>query len=96
MKKLEKLTVRITHTNGWYKKDEIHEVNNYVTFDFHGRDANFEKNKGTYGISLNHCVVLNKDAIENRELLLDFLKCYNNGEVTEWGIKDVDEYLKNK
>ena len=32
---------------------------------------------------------------QQRELLLAFLKCYNNGEVTEYGINEVDDFLKH-
>lgn len=29
------------------------------------------------------------------ELLLAFLKCYNNGQVTDYGISEVDDFLKH-
>ena len=32
---------------------------------------------------------------QQRELLLAFLKCYNNGEITEYGINEVDDFLKH-
>ena len=32
---------------------------------------------------------------QQRELLLAFLKCYNNGDVTEYGINEVDDFLKH-
>ena len=32
---------------------------------------------------------------QQRELLLAFLKCYNNGEVTEYGVNEVDDFLKH-
>ena len=56
----ERLKVRITNTNNWYKKDEIHEVCNYVTFAYVGKNAAFEVDKGVYGIDLKDCIVLAK------------------------------------
>lgn len=32
---------------------------------------------------------------QQRELLLAFLKCYNNGEVTKYTEKEVDDFLKH-
>ncbi len=32
---------------------------------------------------------------QQRELLLAFLKCYNNGEVTKYTINEVDDFLKH-
>ena len=32
---------------------------------------------------------------QQRELLLAFLKCYNNGDVTEYGVNEVDDFLKH-
>ena len=60
-KKAKRLKVRITNTDGWYKKGEIHEVYNYVTFGYRGNTAHFEVNKGSYGIDLKDCVVLTEE-----------------------------------
>lgn len=54
----EKLKVRITHTNFWYHKDEVHEVFNHVVFGFYRCNACFEKEYGKYGIELTDCEVL--------------------------------------
>ena len=33
--------------------------------------------------------------INKREFLLSFLKCYNNGNLTEYGINEVEDFLKH-
>ena len=58
MKSQEKIRVKITKTNKWYKKDEIHEVLNYVTFAFVGGDPCYEKSNGSYGIHCADCEIL--------------------------------------
>jgi len=57
-KEHEKIRVKITRSSGWYKKGQIHEVNNYIAFGYHSGGAFFEKMTNTYGISLNDCIVL--------------------------------------
>lgn len=44
-------------------------------------------------IAVKNCSIPNNN--QQRELLLAFLKCYNNGEVTEYGINEVDDFLKH-
>ena len=62
MKKFDKIKVEITKTNCWYVKGEIHEVFNYITFEFGingDNDPCFEKGEvGVYGISVRDCLIL--------------------------------------
>ena len=58
MKNEERIQVKITTSRNWYKKGQIHEVGNYVTFDFAGNDPCFEKGQGTYGIHVSDCEIL--------------------------------------
>lgn len=64
MKAEKKIRVIITtdSTQFWYKKDEVHEVRNRVVFTWKQNRGQpyFEKQKGYYGIPLEHCEVLPK------------------------------------
>ena len=60
MAKKERIKVRITETNGWYNKGEIHEVGNYVVFSYFG-GASFEVGERWNGINLSDCVVLTEE-----------------------------------
>lgn len=64
MKREERIKVRITESANWYKKDEIHEVGNYVSFTFHTETPHFEKKDGMYGIDCKHCEILNNEVPE--------------------------------
>ena len=76
MKREEKIKVEITKTNCWYVKGEIHEVFNYITFEFGingDNDPCFEKGEhGTYGISVYDCKIL--PLIKEIEYTYDELK----------------------
>lgn len=62
---MNKIKVRIINETApcWYKVGQIHEVNNYITFDYSLDDtkAFFEKSKGYYGILVSDCVILNPE-----------------------------------
>lgn len=55
----EKIKVKVTKSDGWYKKGEIHTVHNHVSFTFSNGPA-FEKGNGSMGISCIDCIVLNE------------------------------------
>ena len=60
MKPEEKISVKITGDNPilWYKKGEIHEVGNYISFDWHDGEPHFEKEEGYFGIALKDCEII--------------------------------------
>jgi hypothetical protein len=72
MKKEERIKVEITRTANWYKKGEIHEVFNYLTFTFARKRPMFEKDNGLYGIDIAHCKVITPEP-EIPEYTLDEL-----------------------
>lgn len=61
---IERIKVKITKTAYWYKEGDVHEVGNYVRFDWGSEDREapfFEKGSGTYGIDCRHCEILPLD-----------------------------------
>ena len=63
MKAQEKIFVKTICTNNWYKKGEIHEVGNYVTFDYCGNDPCFEKSGGSHGINVSDCEIFESNPL---------------------------------
>ena len=62
----ERIKVKVTKSDGWSIKGDVHEVGNYVVFGFCGGGPHFEKGKGTYGIALENCEVLTENKITLR------------------------------
>ena len=60
MKKEERINVKIVKLTGgcWYKVGEVHNVGNYITFDFKCGEPMFEVNNGYRGIEVSDCVIL--------------------------------------
>ncbi len=56
--KTEKIKIKVTTSHGWAKKGEIHEVGNYVSFNWHDGEPHYEKGTGSMGISLEHCEIV--------------------------------------
>ncbi len=56
----ERIKVKVTTSCGWANKGEIHEVGNYIAFNWSGGEPHFEKNEGSYGIALEHCEILSE------------------------------------
>ena len=60
MRTKKRMLVKITKSNGWYKKGDTHEVGCYIVFDFHpvGKSCHFELAKGVYGIDVLNCKII--------------------------------------
>ena len=65
-KKEDRIKVLITAgiKDKWYKKGEIHEVGNYLSFSWGDDEPHFEQGDRVFGIPLSSCKVLPKDYIK--------------------------------
>lgn len=59
MKKEEKIKIKATRTAYWYKKDQVIEVENYISFAWGGKEPHFEIRHGHGAIPVTDCIVLN-------------------------------------
>ena len=57
MKNEERIKVKITRTNLWYKKGEVHEVGNYITFEWFDGRPFYEQGNGCMGIDVADCEI---------------------------------------
>jgi hypothetical protein len=66
----KKLTVRIVNETlpCWYKVGEIHDVNNYISFDYSKSEPFLEKFKNSYGIRFSDCEVFSHNGIKTQTL----------------------------
>lgn len=54
----KRMLIKITKSNFWYKKGEVHEVGCYITVAFGDKYPCFEKYNGMYGINITDCKIL--------------------------------------
>lgn len=69
---METIKVKITQSFAWYKKGEVHEVNNYVCFNWGKGGPHFEESKELFGIYCKHCEILPLDE-QTREYTMEQL-----------------------
>ena len=53
-----RMLVKITKTDTWYKKGDVHEVGCYMVTNYMHGDFFYEKIRHQYGIDVTHCRII--------------------------------------